>query len=288
MRQDLIRLAAVRAGQLRRQAGIADHLPVCAIDMATQLGIEVRLVDMGRLEGTYWPGEPPIIALGAHRPAGRRAFTCAHELGHHMFGHGNRVDELAPMSAADRAKPDEEVLADAFAAMLLMPQSLIKGAFAQRGWAVGDATAEQVYVVACWFGVSYDALATQMGSMFGLVNRTTLSALRKAQPQSIRQRLAGQACDGLIWTDEQWPSGHPIDVEVGDLVRLPQGVCVEGRGVSLLDEADGSSFVKAHAAGLDRAFLPGSEWACFIRIQPRSYVGRADYRHLDECEEEPD
>lgn len=288
MRQDLIRLAAVRAGQLRRQAGITSEQPVCPVDLASQLGIEVRFVDMGRLEGTYWPGEPPIIALGAHRPFGRRAFTCAHELGHHVFGHGHRVDELAPMTDSRNQQPDEEVLADAFASMLLMPQSLIRGSFARRGWAVDDATAEQVFIVGCWFGVSYDALATQMGATFGLVSRSKLAALRREQPQAIRERLAGQACEGLTWADEHWPAGHPVDVEVGDLIRLPQGVCTDGPGVSPVGKVNGSSLVAAGAAGLNRAFLPGSDWACFIRVQPRCYVGRADYRHLEASEEEPD
>jgi hypothetical protein len=44
------------------------------------------------MEGFYF--KPANILVSSLRPVGRRAFTCAHELGHHWFGHGSTIDQL--------------------------------------------------------------------------------------------------------------------------------------------------------------------------------------------------
>jgi len=41
------------------------------------------------MEGMYYRGDPARIVIGARRPLSRRNFTCGHELGHHIFGHGS-------------------------------------------------------------------------------------------------------------------------------------------------------------------------------------------------------
>ena len=42
----------------------------------------------------YHQGSGPTVILSSLRPPGRRAFTCGHELGHHVSGDGTRVDQL--------------------------------------------------------------------------------------------------------------------------------------------------------------------------------------------------
>src|SRR3546814_6969436 len=44
--------------------------------------------------GMYQRAPPPRIHLSARRPLPRRAYNCAHELGHHVFAHGSSIDEL--------------------------------------------------------------------------------------------------------------------------------------------------------------------------------------------------
>ena len=57
------------------------------------LGIVVRFNNIN-MEGMYQRGLPPRIHLSARRPLPRRAYNCAHELGHHVFAHGSSIDEL--------------------------------------------------------------------------------------------------------------------------------------------------------------------------------------------------
>jgi len=77
---------------LRFSAGSRLRDAICVYDVAQSLGIEVRFVGIPSLEGMYWKKSPATILLGAERPAGRQSFTCAHELGHHIFNHGNKID----------------------------------------------------------------------------------------------------------------------------------------------------------------------------------------------------
>jgi Zn-dependent peptidase ImmA (M78 family) len=61
--------------------------------LAEQEGVEVRFSALPSAEGIYSPGKP-VIVVSSLRPAGRQAYTGAHELGHHIYGHGEQFDEL--------------------------------------------------------------------------------------------------------------------------------------------------------------------------------------------------
>lgn len=87
-RQQLASLAAMEASRLRLFAKIPRTAPIDPIETAIKCGCEVRFLSLASLEGIYSPEPSPTIILGSERPAGRRAFTCAHELGHHIFNHG--------------------------------------------------------------------------------------------------------------------------------------------------------------------------------------------------------
>jgi hypothetical protein len=55
------------------------------------LGVTVRFNNIN-MEGMYQRGAPPRIHLSARRPLSRRTYNCAHELGHHVFGHGSSIE----------------------------------------------------------------------------------------------------------------------------------------------------------------------------------------------------
>jgi FixJ family two-component response regulator len=63
------------------------------------------------MEGVYRRGLPPRIHLSARRPLPRRAYNCAHELGHHVFGHGSSIDELREDAKAQPWEDPKEFLA---------------------------------------------------------------------------------------------------------------------------------------------------------------------------------
>jgi hypothetical protein len=54
-------------------------------------GVTVRFNNIN-MEGMYQRGAPPRIHLSARRPLSRRTYNCAHELGHHVFGHGSSIE----------------------------------------------------------------------------------------------------------------------------------------------------------------------------------------------------
>ena len=93
-RKTIAMQAVAKALRMRRSAGYGLDSAVCGYDLAQRLDIEVRFLDIPSMEGMYYQAPKPHIILSSLRPLGRRAFTCAHELGHHSYGDGTRIDEL--------------------------------------------------------------------------------------------------------------------------------------------------------------------------------------------------
>ena len=62
--------------------------------------------------------------------------TAGHELGHHVFGHGTVLDERVDPDAGilGAPLPDEEKLAEAFAAWFLMPLPAVRSAMRRSGY----------------------------------------------------------------------------------------------------------------------------------------------------------
>ena len=84
----------------KNEAGLTG--PLCIYKLCETHGVTVRFVDVN-MEGMYQRSAAPRIFISSLRPVARRAFNCAHELGHHLFGHGSTVDQLyEELSKEDR------------------------------------------------------------------------------------------------------------------------------------------------------------------------------------------
>src|SRR5260370_13738133 len=112
-RTSLARAALEKSVEVREGAGYDDRVPVCVYEICKRLGVEVRFVDLS-MEGTYLKSDPPQVLLSALRPLPRRAFTCAHELGHHSFGHGSTIYEVQEEAERGPFNP-HELLVHSFA-----------------------------------------------------------------------------------------------------------------------------------------------------------------------------
>jgi len=120
----------------------------CVYDLAEKTGLEVRFTDIPSMEGMYIPAKKAIL-ISSHRPPGRQRFTCAHELGHHLFGHGIHIDEIIEnYTKQTNTRTPDEIKADLFASYLLMPSTTVNKGFVRRGWKLEKATPIQVYTVA--------------------------------------------------------------------------------------------------------------------------------------------
>ena len=286
-REELARRAARAAIKLRMQLSVPSAASLCSVDAAENLGIELRFVDIPSMEGMYVKNSETetksIILVSALRPAGRQASTAAHELGHHVFGHGTRIDQYIPdldESSASCPDSEEEFLANAFAGFFLMPKSAVDQGFRVRAYAAEAPTARQVFEVSGWLGVGYATLIHHMRSSLKLINQNQAKALLLSQPKQLRREFLGKVSQADCFVvNEAW-TGRPVDLQLGDVALVPSGCRTEGSGLAAGGVTpDGFQILVAVATGLGRIAAP--TWASFTRIRPREFVGRSIFRHLE-------
>lgn len=283
-RRRLALRASACALRMRKDAQIAPHNPCSVFDLADSLGVEVRLAALPSAEGIYSP-QKPLIVVSSLRPPGRQAFTCAHELGHHAYGHGEQFDELVEDRGTRRRFDPKEFEADCFASALLMPRTAVLKGIASRGWNPKTLSPEQGYALASWLGVGYTTLISNMQWGMGLLDAERATALGKIKRPQIRRSILGRDCkEHLIVADQHW-SGRAIDAQVDDLILLPPLTAIEGNVVVELPNHGYGRLVRAALPGVGRVSLSHG-WAQFIRVSRKQFTGLARFRHLAEVDDE--
>lgn len=284
-RRRLALSASACALRIRQKAQIAPHQPCNVFALAEKLGVEVRLAALPSAEGVYSPGKPVII-VSSLRPPGRQAFTCAHELGHHAYGHGEQFDELVEARGTKRRFDPKEFEADCFATALLMPRTAVLKGLGSRGWDPKTLSPEQALALASWLGVGYTTLISNMHWGIGLLSPEQAAALEEVKHPQIRKSILGQQCkEHLIVVDDAW-TGRAIDGQVDDLILLPAGTAVEGAIVEQVCLGPNGCLVRAAKPGVGRAFSSDGSWAQFLRVSKKQYTGLARFRHLEEVDDE--
>ena len=227
-RKDLVRQGMQAATNLRDQLELDPFGPADPYAAAARLGVTVRFIDSS-MEGFYFKQGPGRILLSSLRPVPRRAFTCAHELGHHCFGHGSTIDQLQEDERPDSSKPDE-ILVNAFAAFFLMPSVGLRGAFARRGWSPTTASPpsdlhRRLPVRRRLRHLDQPSELHAPGDQRGSTDE-----LDRWTPQRIRLQLLGDDYDSFVVVDGQNEATN-FDVEKGAAVLLPLGVDVDGEAI---------------------------------------------------------
>jgi hypothetical protein len=235
------------------------------------------------MEGTFLKSDPPQILLSALRPLPRRAFTCGHELGHHVFGHGSTIDELKEEAERGVFNPDE-FLVDSFSGFLLMPKIAVRKAFVLRGWEPETATPEQVYIVACSLGVGYATLATHLAYELKMISLDRSGELEKVGLPKIRQAILGRVSTSPLVVADRHYLVPTVDAEVGTELLLPGGSLAESNALDpVADLAQGRLFA-AKRPGIIRVHVPKTPWAVMVRVSRYQYAGLCEYRHLEPAE----
>ena len=283
-RRAMVRRAMAAALRSRLSAGYGLDHAICVYDLAEKLGVEVRFLDLPSMEGMYSSESSPAIIVSSLRPPGRRAFTCAHELGHHIRNDGVKIHELAEQRDKPRFDP-KELAADCFAGALLMPKMAVSKAFATRGWNMADCTPEQVFTVAGYFGVGYTTLVHHMRSALQILPDTRAEALLKVGPRKAQSLLLGlQTAETAVVVDSHWTK-RAVDVEVGDLLIVQGESQSEGACLEPSSEVEHVRLFRAVRPGIGR--VEGRNgWAAFVRVARRGFVGRALYRHWEDSDDE--
>ena len=274
---------ALQASVTARMRGQLDfQSPICIYSLCKTLGVSVRFNSIN-MEGMYQRGSPPRIHLSALRPLPRRAYNCAHELGHHIFGHGSVIDELKEGAGANSWEDPKEFLANTFAGFVLMPTLGMRAAFAARGWDPEATDPRGLYEVACQFGVGYSTLITHLTYGLNMISCARCATLQRTSPKAIRAMILGEpSAAPLVVALPNWTS-PTLDVEVGSHLLLPRGTVAScDIVIPIRTLAEGRLF-EAIKPGIVQA--THGDWAVFVRVMRKEYVGLADYRHL---EDDPD
>jgi Zn-dependent peptidase ImmA (M78 family) len=264
---------------VRRRLGINILDPLCVFDIAEKLEIEVRFVDTPSIDAVYSKQPKPTIFLSSGRPLVRQTFSCAHELGHHQFNHGIRLEYFLD---ATKSTDPEEFLADCFAGLLLMPQTAVKHAFIQRGWSIQSASPEQFYTIANNFGVGYTTLIHHTRGSLGLLDHQKAESLLKSRLPEIRRKLVNGPCQPNLHIVDPFWRGRPIDIQVGDLILLPSDTLESGAYIRQLNETPNGCLFEAIKKGAGQVSNGGLGWSSFVRVSEKEYVGRSLFRHLEE------
>ena len=212
-RRALANQAMQAAIATRAKAKLDQHGPICIYGLAETLGVTVRFNNIN-MEGMYQRGAPPRIHLSARRPLQRRAYSCAHELGHHVFGHGSSIDELREDAKEYHWEDPKEFLADTFAGFTLMPIMGLRRAFATRGWTPETATAAQMFTIACEFGVGYGTLLTHLSAGVNMISRARAAALQRVTPKALRTDILGALTPEPLIVADRHRAGPTLDAEV--------------------------------------------------------------------------
>jgi Zn-dependent peptidase ImmA (M78 family) len=283
-RRELILRAAARAELVRVKCDIPRTAAVDSLLVAEKRGCEVRFMALPSLEGVYSPTPRSVIILGSQRPAGRRAFTCAHELGHHEFKHGARIEQLKVVRSLNDDDPDE-FLADMFAACLLMSQGCVRRALKDRGIQPVKAEPMQIFRLASFLGVGYGTLIDHMTWTLKLLPPQQRDRLLQVQPKELKAQFGGAPQSEVILVDGLWRN-RAVDLEIGDLLVLHQDAFVED-SPRLISKGriDGQETFKAVSRGYLRAIHNDSGWAVNIRVASKHYEGLTRYRFLEDEED---
>jgi hypothetical protein len=284
VRTTMARSASTSSLRMRASIHAKPWQAIDVFDLAQSIGVEVRFANIASMEGMYLRQELPVILIASERPAGRQRFTCAHELGHHVFGDGSRVDELFETGTERRQRGDEELRADMFAGLLLMPKTAVQHGFAVRDLKLSTVTAMDVFRVTCWLGVGYTTLLKHLKYALHIIPEDRFQDLMRYSPKSIRESvLESQESGDMIVADERWDS-RPIDLRVGDVLLAPTGASIEGRACAHKAELESGSLFAAVMPGVAR--VETTSWAAFVRVARRGYEGRSVFRHLEEVDDE--
>jgi len=212
--------------QLQKGSGCVDIFSIIL-----QLEIELVFRPLRGLLGAYVPGSSPGILITTERQLSIQRFTGAHELGHFWMKHQLSLDDegiLKRNPFISRRYSLQEVAADTFAAMFLMPEWLVAYHADKQHWNWQSLSEpSNVYQLSLRLGTSYEAMASAL-LKYGTFDRSTFNQVVATQPKRIKRSLLG-AYEIDDWHPNVWllterDEGTVIHGEPNDIfiVRLKE------------------------------------------------------------------
>jgi len=267
--------------ECRIRHGIPLDAPCDIYELITQHGVDLRFMEVTSLEGLYLvDGSSAQINVCGNRSSGLQKFIAAHELGHHIFGHGAMIDEESDFKAKFSSYPNEEKLVEVFARFLLMPPRAVHKGFRNIGSVLGQLTPEDIFRVSCWLGVGYSTLLNQMCFSLHMLEKKDLERLSKDKPQRIKISL--EPTRRHYGHDELWPAhsswnGLRIHAGIGDTLTG-----ITDCASSVLSQT-GKFIFRASSVGETCCRLKG-DGTVTVSVARNPYIGLYKYRYLPEVE----
>jgi Zn-dependent peptidase ImmA (M78 family)/DNA-binding XRE family transcriptional regulator len=168
----------------RRAAGLRDDEPAWdLVRVVERLGLYVFVLeledgDATRADGSYIAldrGGVALIGGTGPRTSGRRRFTIAHELGHHVL-----ADQYATEWVVGSGATERERVINAFAIHFLLPRPAVL----QRELQLHGDPRDAAIRISAEFGVSWSATCAQLHRL-GCVTLSEFDRLNRRKPTSI-------------------------------------------------------------------------------------------------------
>lgn len=279
--KNLYTSAIRKASETRIKLGLDLFEAINIYDVCSSLEIDVQFVDIN-MEGLYINNNGASkILLSSLRPFPRRVFSCGHELGHHIFKHGLKVDIISEENRDLSIKNKDEILVDAYAAALLMPIGGIQAEFNKRNLNFKLGKPIDFYKISSTFGVGYQTLVIHC-RVNGLINDFKSIELLKYSPAKIFKAYFGELREKSFFKiiDAKCTS-KTIDLEVSNYLILPTDFIVDNEFLEKKQETQIGSLFLVKNPGISSVHSSNSETSYFVRIQRQNYIGFAEYRHLE-------
>jgi Zn-dependent peptidase ImmA (M78 family)/DNA-binding XRE family transcriptional regulator len=196
---ETVETAEVAAGDIRKQLGLPPG-PVWDLQrIAEQAGLYAFSIELetDSLDGSYVALDSGGAAVvNGRAPTGRRRFTLAHELGHHVLADKYSDEWILGIGGGER-----ERLINAFAVHFLMSRDAVTSRWKALA---GDRDPRQAAVVlGAEFGVSWTAACAQLCNL-GLIDDA-----RREQIEHDRPRKADYVEGGILLRDDLVPPAAP-------------------------------------------------------------------------------
>lgn len=255
------------------------NMPICPYVLSEAMGFDLRFVDIPSFEGMYVASNS-LILISSERPEGRKRFTCAHEIGHHVLGHGTVIDEIIK-SGSDKTL---ELEADLFAGLLLAPKVAVKGAIGRYGIKDKELTPLDAYVLSKYFGISYAAFIHHIHYTLKLTTQDHYQQLAKANTKlsKIREALTGFSTGRQVIKVGAWWQEKVIDIEVGDIIVSDLDVQITGTHILETKKTD-YLLLTAKAPGITK-LADKNGWCAFVKVSKNKYVGMFQFKYEEEVE----
>ncbi|MEV1173393.1 ImmA/IrrE family metallo-endopeptidase [Nonomuraea sp. NPDC049784] len=238
------RVASMAAVQAHRDLGV-DRLQYVDVYAALRrAGVIGMARPMARLFGVYVSPQDngPAVLLNENLDIVAQRHTAAHELGHHRLGHCSAYDQELDRATrwGDGTWPDEEKIAEAFAAWFLMPRPSVRAALDRIGVPCPRLPVH-AYQMARWLGTSYAGTVHHLHRL-RMLTREQKTLWLKAKPATLKAMLADRPVHGKAHVHVVAPGAHQatVRVDAGDLITLrspgacfgtlPEGLLPAGRG----------------------------------------------------------